>query len=215
MYCTVSQFGTGSSSHYACGVYAHVNAIDSQKKYCDLVLSQMSEEQSRCGSISMYVVANREASRFRAFTLTTRQFFTPSTTAPSWGKTDESVTHSFVFNRNCVDVGVLAAFGKPTNSTDVSYYFARYVTAVDGFNNAPYYDSVLVDGRFRVACAIKTLKYLRRDSIFFMHDWPRSYRLIEKYADHLESHGTLAILAPKANLTAGADMEFETYRDSE
>lgn len=160
-------FGTGSSSHYACGVYAHVNAIDSQKKYCELVQSQMSAQQSRCGAIGM----------------------------------------------NCVDVGKLASFGHPTNSTDVSYYFARYVTAVDGFRNAPYYDTALIDGRFRVACAIKTLRYLRRDSLFFMHDWPRRYRPVEAYADLLATHGTFAVLAPKANLTADADLDFSEYRD--
>lgn len=160
-------FGTGSSSHYACGVYAHVNAIDSQKQYCDLVQSELAKAQSRCGKIEM----------------------------------------------NCVDVGALADWGAPVKGkTDVSFYFSQYVNAVDGFRNSPYYDSILVDGRFRVACAIKSLKYLRRDSVFFIHDWPRSYRLIEEYADHLESFGTLALLAPKANLTAGSDAEYQRFQ---
>lgn len=115
--------------------------------------------------------------------------------------------------RNCIDIGELGSFGHPVESTDVSYYFSQYVTAVDGFKNAPYYDTALIDGRFRVACAIKTLRYLRRDSLFFMHDWPRSYQKIDKYADLLATHGSFAVLAPKANLTAGADMDFEKYRD--
>jgi hypothetical protein len=162
-------WGTGTSSHFACGVYAYVNAIDSQVKYCDVVQSELTPEQSRCGKIGM----------------------------------------------NCVEVGKLADWGHPLkNVTDVSFYFSQYVNAVDGFRNAPYYDSVLVDGRFRVACAIKALRYLRRDSLLLVHDYPRTYDPILKYVDQVTTWGTLALFAPKDGLVPDADQDYRLFPEA-
>jgi hypothetical protein len=48
-----SGLGTGTSSHFACGVYAYMNTIESQVQYCNVVQSELTPEQSRCAKIGM------------------------------------------------------------------------------------------------------------------------------------------------------------------
>lgn len=158
--------GSGWSSHYACGLYSHVNAVDSKARYCSEVQSELSADQSRCDRINM----------------------------------------------NCVDVGALSEFGKPmAGVTDVSTYFHQYVNAIEGFNDSPYYDSILVDGPFRVAAAVKALKFLRRDSLLFVHDWSAKYENITKYVDLVAQYEDLAIFSPNTKLAMNADKDYSQY----
>ena len=60
-------------------------------------------------------------------------------------------------------------FGRPLPGSD-PVHFADYVNAVDTFG-VPVFDAVLVDGRFRVACALKALQYTDSGSVVFIHDY--------------------------------------------
>lgn len=77
-------------------------------------------------------------------------------------------------------------------------------------------DLVLIDGRFRVACALTTIKYLT-DRVSFeilvddYHDRPE-YREIEKYADLASMQGRMAVFKPKSAVDLhDVDRAIETY----
>lgn len=161
-------WGTGSSSHFACSIYRWVNAIDSQVSWCGVTQKGISKEQSWCRGIKM----------------------------------------------NCLDVGQLEAWGIPKfNVTDEKYYFHRYVAAIDGFKDSPYYDTILVDGRFRTACAIKALGHLRRDSLLLMHDYPRRYAPVLNYVKLVAKNSSLAVFAPREDVKLDAEFDYRLYPD--
>ena len=69
------------------------------------------------------------------------------------------------------DIGPTAHLGYPArgwNSSDTARTI-RYVGLKQ--LGEPAFDVVLDDGRFRVACALETLSYLRRGSIVMLHDF--------------------------------------------
>jgi len=77
-------------------------------------------------------------------------------------------------NGTDIPVGKL---GLPINKNDTVAAAMSYVNFVDKIG-LRHYDVALVDGRFRVACALKLLGYLDRKSILFVHDfWERALRL--------------------------------------
>ena len=68
-------------------------------------------------------------------------------------------------------------------------------------------DLVLVDGRFRVACALAGLSRLDPDAVLLVHDfWDRaSYRApLLRHFDMLGSAGTLVLLGPRRPVDAAA-----------
>lgn len=69
--------------------------------------------------------------------------------------------------------GATGAFGTPAAGADPAT-FARYSGALAaelGPRGAA--DAVLVDGRFRVACALAALRHVRPGGVLMVHDWDR------------------------------------------
>jgi len=67
------------------------------------------------------------------------------------------------------------------------------------------YDKVFIDGRARLFCAVEVLKYLKPNSIVFIHDFhsrPRYYPVFEFYdpIDDVLSKCGLIVLKPKKKL---------------
>ena len=63
------------------------------------------------------------------------------------------------------------------------------------------YDVYLVDGRFRVACALQALLHGHKSSLVLMHDFNRQeYHVILDVADMLHKENNLAVLARKSNV---------------
>ena len=57
---------------------------------------------------------------------------------------------------------------------------------------------VFVDGRFRVACALRALRFMRRDSVLVVHDFDRSeYGVIGEFYEETRRVGTLAFFKRK------------------
>jgi hypothetical protein len=82
-------------------------------------------------------------------------------------------------------------FGKPT---------ARRVARWKRYPQAPWPvlgsekpDTILVDGRMRVACALESLIHISRDTCLLVDDYAgRSYSTIENFADLVAMHGRMA-----------------------
>ncbi|KNC77083.1 hypothetical protein SARC_10449, partial [Sphaeroforma arctica JP610] len=84
------------------------------------------------------------------------------------------------------------------------FNYHKYVNILDYLPNE-YYDVILVDGRFRVACALKALAYVRpKTGVLAIHDYQRPwYHVVEKYYDKIEEvvgHETFAVFKPKPDL---------------
>lgn len=117
---------------------------------------------------------------------------------------------------NCIEnVGVLDEYGMLTHKgAPYEEYGVKYIAAIDEFKNVSYYDSIMVDGRFRVGCALKALKYLRRDSVLMIHDFNaarRNYESVFNYYDKLYVEGSLVFLAPKANVSERHSGAYSLY----
>jgi hypothetical protein len=77
-------------------------------------------------------------------------------------------------------------------------------------------DLVLIDGRFRVACALTTIKYLTNKVSFeiLVDDYGdrAEYREIEEYAELSSMQGRMAVFKPKSAVHLDAiDRAIETY----
>lgn len=106
-------------------------------------------------------------------------------------------------NMHCIDVGRTAQWGYPIENVTSPLYFHKYLNAVDSFPER-YYDTILVDGRFRVACAIRAISKLRRDSILLIHDYSKkreSYEKVLDFFDVVARYGELIALSVKENFT--------------
>eukprot|EP00173_Palmaria_palmata_P003345 Plantae.Rhodophyta-Palmaria_palmata.ctg34886.p1 GENE.Plantae.Rhodophyta-Palmaria_palmata.ctg34886~~Plantae.Rhodophyta-Palmaria_palmata.ctg34886.p1 ORF type:complete len:123 (+),score=4.35 Plantae.Rhodophyta-Palmaria_palmata.ctg34886:209-577(+) len=109
----------------------------------------------------------------------------------------------------CFDFGELAPRGNPKKGvTDTFYYFNRYVAEIDSFRDSSYYGTILVDGRFRTACAINALGYFCRDSLLIINDWPRTHEPVLKYVKHVAKNATIAVFRPRYDLKVGADDDY-------
>jgi len=102
---------------------------------------------------------------------------------------------------HCVDIGPTRKWGHPSGD-EASARWPRYAQAVWQAALPAAVDFVLVDGRFRVACALTALLKARPDAPVAFHDfWTRlrAYGEILPFFDVVGRAGSLAILAPRPN----------------
>lgn len=97
-----------------------------------------------------------------------------------------------------VDIGYVGQFGYPDEQAKQAAWPRYYerVWDADGANDT---DLVLIDGRFRVACALEALARCRPHAILLFHDfWNRTpYHPVLAFTDWLGSCDSLAILRRK------------------
>ena len=96
-----------------------------------------------------------------------------------------------------VDLGPTGAWGIPTDPASLPRWPAYWR---DPWEAAGEVDLVLIDGRFRVACALAGLVRLPPGALVLVHDfWNRAaYRApLLRHFDLAGSAGTLALLSPK------------------
>lgn len=101
-------------------------------------------------------------------------------------------------HRLAVDVGPVGDYGFPLDHTTQPAW-PRYHEAVWDDAAATETDLILVDGRFRVACAMAALAHCRPHAILLFHDfWNRThYHPLLAFTDWLGSCDSLAILRRK------------------
>ena len=91
-----------------------------------------------------------------------------------------------------VDIGKTGEWGNPVDDLNkhlwVNYYNAPKVDSHD-------FDLVLVDGRFRVACALTAIMD-NPDAILLIHDFPNrpQYYVVGKFTDTLKVSDTLVVM---------------------
>lgn len=111
----------------------------------------------------------------------------------------------------CVNHPVkLGDWGYPSTNTslaEIKDLNHRYVDAVDGIHTSGVFDFVLIDGRFRVACALSLLMkgLVNRESKVMIHDFHRRphYVVVLQFYDiveHSSDESTAIVLTPKATI---------------
>lgn len=102
---------------------------------------------------------------------------------------------------SCVDTGYTEwnVYGRPKETYNVTHIVEKYVNEIDKFP-LKQWDVVFIDGRFRMACALKLLidNRIHSDSVVMVHDyllnWPqrKHYPIMNKYFDRIQLVNSLA-----------------------
>jgi hypothetical protein len=103
---------------------------------------------------------------------------------------------------HCIDIGPTRKWGHPLGEESKARW-PQYAQAVWQDALPAPVDFVLIDGRFRVACALMALLKARPDALVAIHDfWTRlgAYGEILALFDVVERAASLAILAPRQDL---------------
>ena len=98
-----------------------------------------------------------------------------------------------------VDIGKTGSLGFPVSKDKQESYF-HY--SADPFTQFQDFDSVFIDGRFRVACALQTALHCGSTSKILFHDFNnrKPYHCILKFFDILDTMDTMALLKVKENI---------------
>lgn len=115
-----------------------------------------------------------------------------------------------------VDIGPVVQWGFPGSDT-VKHAFEAYSSKFFQSFDSRMIDLVLVDGRFRVACALKTVLACRdNDTItILIHDfWDRPYyHVVLKYLDTIDRVDTLGVFSIKKEVDLrSAANDYELYK---
>ena len=89
-------------------------------------------------------------------------------------------------------------FGYPGNNTKTED-IKQYIQAYKKEYNA---DIILIDGRFRVACALDIFDKIRNDTMVLIHDYTqrKEYHILENYYLKLHSWDTLSCFIKRPNI---------------
>ena len=101
-----------------------------------------------------------------------------------------------------VNVGPIGAWGYPKERESARLWPAYYLKIWDHLD-AEAIDFVLVDGRWRVSCAIQALLRTRADCVIAVHDWTNDrpeYSSLLDFADVIDKTDTLVSLRRKSNI---------------
>lgn len=103
---------------------------------------------------------------------------------------DHEISAAEVENRLRIhhgDIGPVGDWGMPRDTKKIEQWPAYFTSVWSDLPGAP--DLVLIDGRFRVACALTALMLVPASSVILMHDffdpapWRRNYAKLLDFAD--------------------------------
>ena len=115
-----------------------------------------------------------------------------------------------------VDIGPLKGWGRPIDNSHKEK-FPNYSSDIFNLIKKDCIDTVLIDGRFRVACALKTIIecYQNKNLQIIIHDfWNREeYHILLIYLDSIEQADSLGVFKIKDNIDLDAVVEkYELYK---
>lgn len=115
---------------------------------------------------------------------------------------DPKVVEAVNANRlllHLIDIGETKEWGYPKD-TQKQHLWPNYSLSVFNFDTD--YDLILIDGRFRVACALASILCAPQNVIIAFHDfWNRPhYQIVLQYLNVVEKVDDLAILSKKENI---------------
>ena len=114
-----------------------------------------------------------------------------------------------------VDIGPVGKWGFPMSAEKES--FSNYSAAIFQSIRKEAVDTVLIDGRFRVACTLKTILECHSNACLqiLIHDfWIRpEYHIVLKYLDTVDQADTLGVFKLKKEIDLKAvQKDYDAYR---
>ena len=101
----------------------------------------------------------------------------------------------------------IAGLGMPP--VEAKHLYPVYSSAIQ-YSAAQPIDTVFIDGRFRVACALHTWLAVDTNAVVMIHGYqPEHYHVVEKFYDVLERGEELVVLTPNAAKRADPAIEAE------
>ena len=115
----------------------------------------------------------------------------------------------------CVNIGPIGEYGVPTDESSKNLFpdYSSLIFKENYFNNN--YDTVFIDGRFRVACALQTILNCPKTTKILIHDFSNreEYHFILKYLDIIEVMDTLCLFKIKDNINFDdVQKDYEIYK---
>lgn len=99
-----------------------------------------------------------------------------------------------------VDIGPVKEWGVPKDESKIRNWPKYFLTPFTKYSLT--YDYVLVDGRFRLACALAAHPFIGKSTVLAIHDYANRHKLfeVEKFYDITESSDTLFLFRKKENI---------------
>lgn len=115
-----------------------------------------------------------------------------------------------------IDIGPTKYWGYPKDETHREK-FPKFSSEIFQITDPSKYDTVLVDGRFRVACTLQTILncFQNKDLKILIHDYSLrdDYKVVEKYLDIVDAEKTLFVFKIKENINLSeVAEEYEKYK---
>jgi hypothetical protein len=113
-----------------------------------------------------------------------------------------------------IDIGDTVKWGSPADKSRKSN-FPGISQVISDKNISQKVDVVLVDGRFRVACALMAVLNCRKDTTIMIHDFPtrKKYHVLLKYLVPEKNEGTLTVFKIKSAIDKEeAISDYEKYK---
>jgi len=123
---------------------------------------------------------------------------------------DGLASHRLIFEY--VDIGKTKEWGVPVDEERKNYW-PEYSSTV--FANKKDFDLILVDGRFRVACALAAILATSENTVIMLHDFPSrpQYHTLLKYLDAIAMADSLVVFRKRPNLDMkNVAEEYEKYK---
>lgn len=100
-----------------------------------------------------------------------------------------------------IDIGNVEEWGFPINDDKIEDFY-KYSSDIFNIVIKDKVDTVFIDGRFRVACTLKSIIELHNDPTIIIHDFinRNGYHIVLKYLDIIDSVNTLYIFKVKKNI---------------
>ncbi|MGV3278667.1 hypothetical protein ACFX5K_03360 [Rickettsiales bacterium LUAb2] len=101
------------------------------------------------------------------------------------------------------NTGQVGDWGFPKDIENSKHLFHNYSSQVfSKIQDISKIDTVLVDGRFRVACTLNTIKFCNKNTVIIIHDfWNRKhYHILLQFLDVVEQVDTIGVFKVKTNI---------------
>lgn len=103
-----------------------------------------------------------------------------------------------------IDIGEISIMGMPKDKSKLESYpkYSEEIFKILDKNKIDKIDTVLIDGRFRVACTLNTILNCNENTKIIIHDFFNrdEYHIVLNYLDIIEKANTLGVFKIKENI---------------
>jgi hypothetical protein len=131
----------------------------------------------------------------------------------AWYLESLAVTSRSNYTCHVPHVSEISAWGFPVSEGDPTELGREYAHAADGSSE---FDTVLIDGRFRVACALAVAASVTSKTTLMIDDYGdrAHYKILERYLGRPRMKGRLAVFTLRRPVNVSKEALHDAYRDA-